>query len=103
RGLGFDDAIVVVHFVIETERTSRLAFRIPDQLDVWRAIGNGGEIPYQIGAENAVNRRGSVAFDQQPPLLGPGGQGCARFSRRRLDAARIEDIETHLTGGPDDQ
>src|SRR5262245_4744140 len=100
-GFRFHNAVVVVHLVIKAERATRLPFRILDQFDVWRAVGNCSEIPDQIGAEDAVYRGRTIAFDQQPTFLGPGRKRRTRLGWRRLNRTVVCDVETYLAGGAD--
>src|SRR5262245_63811863 len=82
-GFRFHHAVVVIYLVIKAKRATRLPFRILDQFDVWRAVGNCGEIPDQIGAKAAMYRRRTIALDQQPTLLVPSRKQRARLGRAR--------------------
>ena len=101
-GMRFDHAVVVVHLVVEPQRTARLPLRILDQLDRRRAVGDGGESPGQIAADDAVQRRRAVALDQRSgaPRCPPAKRRCASggassrpplrtTSKRTLPVARI--------------
>ena len=50
----FDDAIVVIHTIIEPQRAARLPLRLLDQRNVRRAVGNGAEGPDRIVAADAA-------------------------------------------------
>src|SRR5262245_7068188 len=103
RGLRFYNAVVVIHPVIKAQRAPGLALRILDQFDVWRAVWNCGEIPDQVASQHTMHCRRTIAFDQQPPLLGPRRKRRTCFGRRGLDRAMVDDIEMYLAGGTDYQ
>ena len=86
-GLGFDHAVVVVHLVVEPQRAARLPFGILDQLDGRRPVGNGGEIPGEIAAADAMHGGGAVGLDDQAVFLGARRQRTAGIRRRLLEAA----------------
>src|SRR4029450_8715830 len=102
-GFRFHDAVVVIDLVIEAKRATRLPFRILDQFDVRRAVGNCSEIPDQIGAEDAMYGGRTAALDQQPTFLGPGRKRRARLGWRGLNRAVVRDVETDFAGGADDE
>ena len=107
-GMRFDHAVVVVHLVVEPQRTARLPLRILDQRDGRRAVGDGGERPGEIAAADAVQHRRAVALDQEAALLAARRQSCvrracARIRRRILETALAHHVEAHIAGRADHQ
>ena len=86
-GMRFDHAVVVIHLVVEPQRAARLPFRILDQFDGRRAVGDRGESPGEIGADNPVQSRRAVALDQKAALLAARRQSGVRVRRCVLETA----------------
>ncbi len=72
------DAVVVLHLVVEAQRAARLPLRLLDQRDGRRLVGDGGEPPGQVGADDAAHRRRAVALDDEAALFGARGQHGVR-------------------------
>ena len=105
-GMRLDHAVVVVHLVVEPQRTARLPLRILDQLDRRRAVGDGSEGPRQIPAADPAQHRRAVALDQEAAFLAARRQSCvrracARIRRRILETAPAHHVEAHIAGRAD--
>src|SRR4029453_1603363 len=70
QGLRADDAVILLEFVRELQRSSRLAFRLLGERDGRRLVRDGGELPGDVAGGNAANGGPPGVVDDEAAPVG---------------------------------